>query len=199
MNIKHLSKVALTIIYHPIAFMYLTLKGSRNFTIGKRGRINRLSYLTIGNGSDIGYDCRFIFVDSYAGESYSPGLDIGVEVSIGNRFTVLSASKIRIEDRCLIADDTCIASHNHGMNPERADTYADTPLEAEPVVIKKGCWLGEKVTILPGVTLGEKSIVAAGAVVTKSFPEYSLIGGVPAKLLKTYNLKTHQWERVDEN
>lgn len=53
-----------------------------------------------------------------------------------------------------------------------------------PVVIEDDVWCGANVTILKGVTIGRGSVVAAGAVVTKSFPPYSIIGGVPAKLLK---------------
>ena len=53
-----------------------------------------------------------------------------------------------------------------------------------PIVIEDGVWCGANVNILNGVTIGKDSIVAAGAVVTKSFPSYSIIGGVPAKLLK---------------
>lgn len=53
-----------------------------------------------------------------------------------------------------------------------------------PVVIEDDVWCGANVTILKGVTIGHGSVVAAGAVVTKSFPPYSIIGGVPAKLIK---------------
>ena len=53
-----------------------------------------------------------------------------------------------------------------------------------PVVIEDDVWVGANVTILKGVTIGRGSVVAAGAVVTKSFPPYSIIGGVPAQLLK---------------
>lgn len=54
----------------------------------------------------------------------------------------------------------------------------------QPVTIEDDVWCGANVTILKGVTIGRGSVVAAGAVVTKSFPPYSIIGGVPAKLLK---------------
>lgn len=53
-----------------------------------------------------------------------------------------------------------------------------------PVVIEDGCWIGANVTILKGVTIGRGSVVAAGAVVTKSCEPYSIIGGVPAKFIK---------------
>lgn len=84
------------------------------------------------------------------------------------------------------------------MDPEYGESYGITPLEAKKVTIGSGCWIGEKAIILPGITLGEKCIVAAGSIVTKSFPAYSLIGGVPAKLLKRYNFEKHLWEKVNE-
>lgn len=58
------------------------------------------------------------------------------------------------------------------------------PENDAPVVIEDDVWCGANVTILKGVTIGRGSVVAAGAVVTKPFPPYSIIGGVPAKLLK---------------
>ena len=58
------------------------------------------------------------------------------------------------------------------------------PENDAPVVIEDGVWCGANVTILKGVTIGRDSIVAAGSVVTKSFPPYSIIGGVPAKLIR---------------
>ncbi|MBQ4392635.1 MAG: acyltransferase [Prevotella sp.] len=58
------------------------------------------------------------------------------------------------------------------------------PENDQSVVIEDGVWCGSNVTILKGVILGHDSIVASGAVVTKSFPPYSIIGGVPAKLIK---------------
>jgi acetyltransferase-like isoleucine patch superfamily enzyme len=58
------------------------------------------------------------------------------------------------------------------------------PENYAPVVIEDDVWCGANVTILKGVTIGRGSVIAAGAVVTKSFSPYSIIGGVPAKLIK---------------
>lgn len=52
------------------------------------------------------------------------------------------------------------------------------------MVVEDGCWIGANVTILKGVTIGRGSVVAAGAVVTRSCPPYSIIGGVPARVIK---------------
>lgn len=64
------------------------------------------------------------------------------------------------------------------------DSIDKLPDNDAPVTIEDDVWCGANVTILKGVTIGRGSVVAAGAVVTKSFPPYSIIGGVPAKLLK---------------
>ncbi|MBV4357845.1 hypothetical protein KTO63_11845 [Parasegetibacter sp. MAH-26] len=57
-------------------------------------------------------------------------------------------------------------------------------MKKAPITIEDGAWIGSRVTILPGVTIGEKSIIAAGAVVTKDVEPYTLVGGVPAKIIK---------------
>ena len=59
--------------------------------------------------------------------------------------------------------------------------------QEDPIIIGDDCWIGTRAIILPGVSIGNHSIIAAGAVVTHSFPAYSIIGGVPAKLIKTRN------------
>lgn len=64
------------------------------------------------------------------------------------------------------------------------DSKEKLPENDAPVVIEDDVWIGANVTILKGVTIGRGSVVAAGAVVTKSCPPYSIIGGVPAKVLK---------------
>lgn len=55
------------------------------------------------------------------------------------------------------------------------------------VLIKRNAWLGMNVTICPGVTIGKYAVVAAGAVVTKSVPDYAVVGGVPAKVIRYLN------------
>jgi acetyltransferase-like isoleucine patch superfamily enzyme len=57
-------------------------------------------------------------------------------------------------------------------------------LDLAKIVIKKNAWIGAGATILPGVTIGENAIVAAGAVVTKDVFDNTIVGGVPAKLIK---------------
>lgn len=196
---KQILKNIITIILHPIVSVRLIKKGEKDFYIGSGLVINghQKDGLHIGSSSYLGRDARLLFVREYAGKTYCPRIRIGDNVCIGNRFSALSAAEITIEDNCLIASDVMITSENHGIDPEQTLSYADTPLEAKPVHIGKGCWIGEKVSILPGVSLGDRCIVATNAVVSKSFPAGSMVAGIPARLIKKYNFKTHQWDKVE--
>ena len=196
MGLKSLIKQGITMLIHPIVSWKLIFSGSKNFSIGSGMSINKLKYLKIGKNTHIGKDSRFLFVTNYGGKKYTPAVEIGNNISIGNRFSALSAAKITIEDHALIASDVLITSENHGTDPESTPSYSKTPLDEKEVRIGKGCWIGEKVSIMPGVTLGDRTIVAANAVVTKSFPDHCIIGGIPAKIIKKYDFESHSWISV---
>lgn len=112
----------------------------------------------------------------------------GIRIQIGdynyfNRGTTVDAcGSIQIGSHVMVGPNCYITDSNHTMAPEK--WVAECPMDIGTVVIGDGCWLGCNVTILKDVTLGERCIVAAGSVVTKSFPSGSLIGGTPAKLLR---------------
>jgi lipopolysaccharide O-acetyltransferase len=111
-------------------------------------------------------------------------------VQIGDNVQISSVAKIAIGESCLIASYVFITDHDHGsteladlrVNPARRD------LRAEPVCIGRNTWIGQGVSILKGVTIGESCIIAAGAVVTKSIPSFSVAAGVPAKIIKSFNV-----------
>ena len=96
-----------------------------------------------------------------------------------NHSAILSASGgIEFEDGSMAAPGLRIATINHDMNERHAIyTYGK-------VTVKKNAWIGMNVTICPGVTIGEYAVVAAGAVVTKDVPDYAVVGGVPAKVIR---------------
>ena len=188
-----------TYIRYPIVSGSLLFSGCRKFIIGKGLQINRLGYLHLGRDVSIGRDARLLFVPEYAGVKHSPSIKIGNNVSIGNRFSALSAAEIVIEDNNLIASDVLITSENHGMELEKAKSYAELPLKASPVTIGEGCWIGEKVSIMPGVTIGSRCIIAANSVVTHSFPSGKLIAGTPARAIKTYDYDKHMWIKETED
>ena len=111
--------------------------------------------------------------------------DFGKNIHIGENVFINSGCKMQdqggifIGDDVLIGHNACLLTLNHDFDPEnRADMHP------EPVRIEDKAWLGSNVTVLPGVTIGEGAIVAAGAVVTKDVEANTIVGGVPAKLIK---------------
>ena len=85
---------------------------------------------------------------------------------------------ITIEDDVQMAANVQILTNNH-------DPYERQLLTVKPVLIQKGAWIGAGVTILPGISIGKHAIVGAAAVVTKDVPDYAIVVGNPAKVVKT--------------
>ena len=86
---------------------------------------------------------------------------------------------VTLGDGCQIGHNVVFATLNHGVTPEdRPHTYP------APIVLGRSVWVGSNSTILQGVTIGDNAIIAAGAVVTKDVPANTVVGGVPAKVIK---------------
>ena len=82
-------------------------------------------------------------------------------------------------------------NHNYDGKDLKSIPYDDVYIN-KPVIIKKNVWIGSNVLILPGVTIGEGAVIGMGAVLTKDVPDYAIVGGNPAKVLKYRNKETYQ-------
>ena len=112
--------------------------------------------------------------------NYGKHTKIGKNVFINFDCVFLDLGGITIEDNVLIAPKVSLLSEGHDLSPESRQS-----LVPAPVHIKRNAWIGANATILPGVTVGENSVVAAGAVVNKDVPDNTIVGGIPAKVIKT--------------
>lgn len=110
---------------------------------------------------------------------FGKNITIGKDVFINSGCHFQDQGGITIGDGSLIGHNVVLATVNHDLNPgnNRKNHYA-------PITIGNHVWIGSNATILPGVTLGDWAVVAAGAVVTKDVPPYTVVGGVPAKVLR---------------
>ena len=106
-------------------------------------------------------------------------IHIGSDVFINSNCSMQDQGGIYIGDGVFIGHNVCLLTLNHELTPENRANLIPAPIHLEDRV-----WLGSNVTILPGVTVGENSVVAAGAVVTKDVPANTVVGGVPAKVIK---------------
>ena len=114
--------------------------------------------------------------------NYGKHTKIGKNVFINFDCVFLDLGGITIEDNVLIAPKVSLLSEGHPVNP--LDRQSLVPGQ---IHIRKNAWIGAGATILPGVTIGENSVVAAGAVVSKDVPANTIVGGIPAKIIKAIN------------
>jgi acetyltransferase-like isoleucine patch superfamily enzyme len=114
-------------------------------------------------------------------------IQIGKNVFINHACTFLDMGGITVEDDVQIGPKVNLITENHPLDPANRKA-----LICKPIVIKRNAWIGAAVTILPGVTIGENAVVAAGAVVSKDVAANTVVGGVPAKHIRTLNFKIYQ-------
>lgn len=109
-------------------------------------------------------------------------IEFGENININNAFSIISEKRVVIKNDVLIGFNCVITDSNfHDLNPKNRKLTDPNPLE---VVIEENVFIGNNVTVLKGVTVGKNTVIAAGAVVTKSFPENVVIAGVPAKVIE---------------
>lgn len=119
-----------------------------------------------------------VFVPFYT--NFGKHIRIGKNVFINHACSFLDLGGITVEDDVLIGPRVNLTTENHPVDPTKRKY-----LDLKPIHIKRNAWIGAGVTILPGITIGENSIVAAGAVVNRDVPDNSIVGGIPAKVIKT--------------
>lgn len=150
-----------------IPLIFLTLKYTGHIPSHHiRKAIYRIFGMRIGRGSHIygGAEIRNAF-----------GITIGTGTSIGHNAILDGRAHLTIGNNVNISSEVCIWTRSHDIkSPDFAGTRA-------PVIIEDYVWLSCRVIVLQGVTVGEGAVVAAGAVVTKDVPPYTIVGGVPAR------------------
>lgn len=116
---------------------------------------------------------------------FGKNITIGREVFINSGCHFQDQGGITIGDGVLIGHNVVLATINHDLDPKnkRKNHYA-------PITIGNHVWIGSNATVLPGVTIGDWAVVAAGAVVTENVPPLTVVGGVPAKKIKTIDKST---------
>lgn len=111
--------------------------------------------------------------------------DFGKNITVGKNVFINACCHfqdhggVSLGDGCQIGHNVVFATLNHGLAPEdRQTTYP------APITLGKNVWVGFNSTILQGVTIGDNAVIAAGAVVTKDVPENTIVGGVPARIIR---------------
>ena len=144
---------------------------NRNFHLGKNSTIEDFSVVNNGVG------------DVFIGDR--------TRIGLGN--TIIGP--VMIEDDVIFAQNVVLSGLNHAYQDIETPIHKQ-PISTAQIIVKSGAWIAANSVITAGVTIGKNSVVAAGSVVTKNVPDYSVVAGNPARLIKQYNSETKTWERV---
>uniref|UniRef100_A0AB33JUS4 Acyltransferase n=2 Tax=unclassified Prevotella TaxID=2638335 RepID=A0AB33JUS4_9BACT len=157
-------------------------------SIGGGGEKN----ITIGENCDIAGHTLLECWTKFNNQQFTPRLVIGDNCHIGEYNHITAIDEVIIGKGVLTGRYVLISDNNHG-------TTSFTDLQEEPikrVVTSRGpvrigdnVWIGDKVAILSGISIGEGAVIGANAVVTKDVPPYSVVAGVPAKVIQTFHSK----------
>ena len=139
-------------------------------------RLTDNSYLEIGNDSTIQDYCFFQLTKP------EPRVIIGNHVVIGRHNIIAAKSSISIGDDTIIGPYVQFIDHNHGY--EKTKLMREQPAIIKKITVENNCWIGSGSKILKGVHIGSGAVIAANSVVTKDVLPNTVVGGVPAKLIK---------------
>ncbi len=121
---------------------------------------------------------------------------IGRKSRIGLGNTIIGP--VTIGNNVNIAQNVVMSGLNHGYE-DIALPPREQKCNTSLISIENDCWIGANSTITAGVRIGKHSVVAAGSVVTKNVPPFSIVAGNPARIIKQYNPSSKTWEKVYKN
>jgi lipopolysaccharide O-acetyltransferase len=167
----------------------LIIRGKRNIDLGKS--------LTTGVG------CRLEAYPKEKNRNKDTLIKFGENVEINDYVHITAMNSVTIGNNVLMASKIYISDCSHGFY--EGDSNDSSPKVApnkrkykmSSVVIENNVWLGEFVSVLPGVTIGEGSIIGSNSVVTKSIPPNSIAVGIPAKVIKEFDFEIKRWKKIN--
>lgn len=160
---------------------------------GKRSLIRRRTRMDVlpFNRFELGQDSTiedFCTINNGVGDVF-----IGDRTRIGLGNVLIGP--IKVGNDVMFAQNIVLSGLNHGYE-DISLPPSHQKVSTNPIVVEDEVWIGANVVITSGVTIGKHSVVAAGSVVVKDVPPYSVVVGNPGKILKQYSKETKQWERV---
>lgn len=139
-----------------------------------------------------------LILESFGTNSF---INIGNNVYVNCRLHIGCCKSIHIGDGTLIGSDCLIIDHSHGgydsnFSSDPCQKPVERNLISSSISIGDNCWLGDRVSVLPGVTIGDGCIVGVGSVVTSDLPAYTIAVGSPAVPIKKYDFNSSTWVRL---
>ena len=177
----------------------------KNLVIQSPKTICNSRLMFLGDNIWLGPNCLLIAITRYPGVSmkhpeqhqfvqhFTPRISIGSRVTATASLQIAALGEVTVEDDVMFASNINITDGLHGYENAHEPYKYQKMFRIAPIRIKRGCWIGQNVVILPGVTIGELSIVGANSVVTKSIPDRCIAAGSPARVLKRWDEDSQKW------
>jgi len=160
------------------------IRFGKTITIGDYVEINALSKSGITFGDNVTIHRNSIIECTGVIRELGEGLVVGNNVGMAQNAFIQIRGKVEIGSNVMFGPSVSIFSESHGN--DRTDIpMIEQATKRIGVKIEDDVWIGTKATVLDGVTIGKGSIIAAGSVVNKDVPPYSIVAGVPAKVIKS--------------
>jgi len=178
------------------------IKHSGKIKIHHTAQLIGLGHFRIGRNFKTGRHFRMEAITKYCGQNFDPKIIIGDNVGAVDFVQIAATHHVEIGDNVMLASRVYISDHNHGIYKGDRQSAPDTPpgervLDfSKKVIIGDNVWIGQQVTVLPGVSIGKGCVIGAHSVVTKDLPADSLAAGIPAKVLKRFDTTLKQWVSV---
>jgi tetrahydrodipicolinate N-succinyltransferase len=151
----------------------------------------------LGDNVNLGQGCCLLAFKEHLNQNFDPVIKIGNNVSATANLQISALQSVVIEDDVMFASNIFVGDHMHGYKNANIP-YKDQPCRVSPITIKKGCWIGQNVIVMPGVTIGGFSIIGANSVVTRDIPEQSIAFGAPARVVKKWDKAIDAWLEVQD-
>lgn len=167
-------------------------KLGRQSTLCMPFSVNGAKYMSVGSNVYIKSNAWLLAVDQPELSTNREKLFIGSNTYIGRNAHIVALRNVHLSEDVLIGDNVYITDNYHGYE------QGTIPYKNQPVKFKKevhigsGSWLGENVCVL-SARVGKQCIIGANSVVTKDIPDYSMAVGVPAKVVKRFDLNKNEW------
>jgi len=152
--------------------------------------------IEIGERVIIGRNCLVQPLRSYLDQTFAPKIVIGDDCYIGADCQLHSIDLLEIGRGCVLSDQVYISDTGHGMNPNDGLIMDRPILSKGPVRLGEGCFIGYASVVLGGVSLGKHCVVGTRSVVTRSFDDYTMVAGNPARPIAKFEPVAGQWVRI---
>lgn len=170
----------------------------RRSWLKKPDQIYGARHVFIGDDVRIEKGAVLYAVRNYSQWTYGGCISIGRGTFLNRYFNATSAIGIEIGEDVAFGSNVFLCDFDHGYSDPLTDRIASQLIIKGPIKIGSRCWLGANVYVASGVELGEGCVVGANSVVTRSFPPYTVIGGVPARAIRRLDTTTGLWARVSD-